>query len=161
MPPAYGSPTRGSTASRLTRSPPFTSPRAAAGGRVPEEVGQVLRRWAARTGFLRLSEREKVWNAWQDLLGPDASHTRLEGLRKNVATFHVDSSALLSELNNFRRQELLEELRGRVKSYFIRDLRFRLEKRRTPREEPENRVPPSSPRPTLAEPPPRRRCFRD
>jgi len=134
---------------------------AAEGGRAPEEVGQILRRWAARTGFLRLSEREKVWNAWQDLLGPDASHTRLEGLRKNVATFHVDSSALLSELNNFRRQELLEELRGRVKSYFIRDLRFRLEKRRTPREEPENRVPPSSPRPTLAEPPPRRRCFRD
>jgi len=106
---------------------------AAEGGRAPEEVGQILRRWAVRTGFLRLSEREKVWSAWQDLLGPDASHTRLEGLRKNVATFHVDSSALLSELNNFRRQELLEELRGRVKSYFVRDLRFRLEKRCTHR----------------------------
>ena len=117
---------------------------AAEGGRVPERVGQILKCWATRTGFLRPSEREKVWSAWQELLGPDASHTHLEGLWKNVATFRVDSSTLLSELNNFRRQELLEGLRERVKSYFIRDLRFRLEKRRTPREEPENRVLPSS-----------------
>ena len=97
-----------------------------------EPVGEVLRRWAKRSGLLRLSDRERVWDAWQGCLGPDAAHTRLEGLRNQVATFTVDSSALLSELRQFRKSELLEVLRREVKTYFIRDLKFRLENRRPP-----------------------------
>jgi predicted nucleic acid-binding Zn ribbon protein len=78
---------------------------------------------------LRLSDREVVWAAWEELLGPDAKHTEFVGLAKHVATFVVDSSALLSELNNFRKQELLEGLRERVRVPFVRDIRFRLQKR--------------------------------
>ena len=66
------------------------------------------------------------------LLGRDAVHTSLERLQKDVVTFTVDSSALLSELGGFRKQELLEGLRSQVKTYFVRDLRLRLEKRRPP-----------------------------
>jgi predicted nucleic acid-binding Zn ribbon protein len=95
-----------------------------------ETVGNVLRRWGRRTGLLRVTERDRVWQAWEHLLGRDAAHTSLEGLRSNVATFIVDSSALLSELRSFRKQELLEGLRREVRSYFVRDIRFRLEKRR-------------------------------
>ena len=91
-------------------------------------VGDVLRRWAARSGIVRAGDREKIWCAWEALLGSDAAHTRLEGLRKGVALFVVDSSALLSELNNFRKQELLEGLAERIKAPFISDLKFRLEK---------------------------------
>ncbi|HUU11462.1 MAG TPA: DUF721 domain-containing protein [Phycisphaerae bacterium] len=97
-----------------------------------EPLGEVLRRWVARSGALRLSDRERVWEAWQRRLGPEAKHTHLESLRKNVATFTVDSSALLSELNNFRKQELLEALHDDVRGCFIRDIRFRLEKRAPP-----------------------------
>jgi len=95
-----------------------------------EPVGNVLQRWARRRGVLRLTERQKIGSVWERLLGPDAAHTRLEGLKNHVATFAVDSSALLSELNNFRKQELLEALRHEVRTYFIRDIRFRLEKRK-------------------------------
>ncbi|MBM4017593.1 MAG: DUF721 domain-containing protein [Planctomycetes bacterium] len=100
-----------------------------------EPVGDVLRRWAARTGISRASDRERIWNAWQRLLGAEAAHTILEGLRSRgpgagVAMFVVDSSTLLSELRSFRRQELLEGLRREVKTYFVQDLKFRLEKRR-------------------------------
>jgi hypothetical protein len=50
-------------------------------------------------------------------------------LRGNVATFSVDSSALLSELNNFQKVELLEALHREVRTCFVREIRFRLEKR--------------------------------
>ena len=93
-----------------------------------EPVGEVIRHWVARSGLLRLSDRLRVWQAWQRELGPDAAHTRLESLNGNVATFSVDSSALLSELRLFRKQELLEALHREVPTYFVRDVRFRLEK---------------------------------
>ena len=97
-----------------------------------EEVGQVLRRAFRRRGLAKVSERERIASAWARLLGPDAAHTRIEGLRKGVMTVSVDSSTLLSELNNFRRQELLEGLRRDVKTYFIGDVRLQLIKRRPP-----------------------------
>ena len=93
-----------------------------------ERIGDVAQRWAARSGLLRVSDRERVWEAWQRHLGNQAAHTRLESLREHVATFVVDSSALLAELNNFRKPDLLAMLQQDVPSYFVADLRFRLQK---------------------------------
>jgi len=93
-----------------------------------EPVGEVIRRWATRSGVAKTSDRDRVWAAWQALLGPEAAHTRLDGLRNYVAYVTVDSSALLSELKNFRKQDLLEGLRREVRAYFVRDIKFRLEK---------------------------------
>lgn len=97
-----------------------------------EPVGQVIKRWVRRSGILHLSDRERIWNAWQEALGADAAHTRLEGLRNHVASVVVDSSALLSELRGFRKQQLLDALRRDVRTCFVRDIRFRLEKRGPP-----------------------------
>ena len=94
-----------------------------------ETLGAILARWLKRSGFTHAGDRERIARAWEEILGPEAAHTRLEGLRKGVATFVVDSSTLLSELSNFRRQELLEGLQTRVKAPFISNLKFRLEKR--------------------------------
>lgn len=102
------------------------------GERQPELAGEVLRRWMARSGLVRATDRARVWDAWQRLLGAEAAQTCLEGLRNHVAYFSVDSSALLSELAQFRKQELLEGLHEEVRQPFVRDLRFRLDKRRTP-----------------------------
>jgi predicted nucleic acid-binding Zn ribbon protein len=101
-----------------------------------ERIGAVARRWAARSGLLRVSDRDRIREAWQAYLGPVAAHTRLHSLRGNVATFTVDSSALLAELNNFRKSELLAMLQQDVPSCFVADLRFRLQKDAPPREEP-------------------------
>ena len=103
-----------------------------------EPVGEVVRRWADRSGFTRVSDRDKIWAVWQRLLGPEAAHTCLErlashGKNAGVASFIVDSSALLSELRNFRKEELLETLRREVKTYFVQDLKFRLEKKPPPK----------------------------
>ncbi len=91
-------------------------------------IGEVARRWADRQGLLDVSHRDKVARAWRKYLGPDADHTRLLSLQRHVATFTVDSSALLAELHNFRKPELLAMLRRDVPACFVRDLRFRLQK---------------------------------
>lgn len=95
-----------------------------------EPLGPVLRRWLARSGLRNVSDRERVWEAWQRLLGPSAAATRLEGLRNHVAQFAVESSPLLAELRGFRKAELLEGLQREVRTYFVRDLRLRLVKSR-------------------------------
>jgi len=94
-----------------------------------ETIGSIARRWAAKTGLIHVGDRERVWQAWEAYLGPVARHTRLESLRNHVAGFVIDSSALLAELNNFRKPELLAMLQADVPGYFVGDLRFRLEKR--------------------------------
>ena len=103
-----------------------------------EPVGEVVRRWAARSGFTRVSDRDKIWAVWQRLLGREAAHTSLErlanrGKNAGVASVVLDSSPLLSELRNFRKEELLEALRREVKTYFVQDLKFRLEKKPPPK----------------------------
>ena len=99
------------------------------GFRQAESLGSVLARWIKRSGLAHAGDRERITRAWEEILGPEAVHTRLDGIRKGAATFVVDSSTLLSELNNFRKQELLEGLQARIKAPFISNLKFRLEKR--------------------------------
>ena len=91
-------------------------------------VGEIIRRWARKSGLLRLTDRQRIWQAWSALLGPDATHTRLVGLKNHMAMFTVDSSALLAELAGFRKTELLEGLQKEVRTYFVRDIRLRLQK---------------------------------
>jgi len=93
-----------------------------------ERIGDVAQRWAAKSGLLRISDRERVWEAWQRHLGAHAAHTHLESLRGHVATFVVDSSAQLAALKNIRKPELLAVLQQDVPAYFVGDLRFRLQK---------------------------------
>ena len=92
-----------------------------------ERVGRIIERWLRRSGVGRTGERDRLWDVWTRLLGRDAKHTRFVGLKNHVLTVQVDSSPLLAELRQFRKQELLEGLRAEVKSYFVRDIRFRLQ----------------------------------
>jgi predicted nucleic acid-binding Zn ribbon protein len=93
-------------------------------------VGDIVRQVMARRSLGKLTERQRILDVWQRLLGPDASHTRLEGMRNQVVVFTVDSSALLSELANFRKQEILEAFHREIRNFFVRDIKLRLEKRR-------------------------------
>jgi len=93
-----------------------------------EPLAGILARWLRRSGLLAVSDRERIEEAWRACLGPEAEHTHLLSFRRGVATFVVDSSALLAELAGFRKPALLEALRRAVPGGFVRDLRFRLEK---------------------------------
>lgn len=90
-----------------------------------ELLGDILTKYLKTTalaGRMQLAEVETVWRA---ALGPAAGHTKLDSLKKGVAVFVVDSSVLLSELNNFRKLELLSHLQSAVHGVFIQDIKFR------------------------------------
>ena len=63
--------------------------------------------------------------AWAEAVGPESCHTRLDGVRRGVATFVVDSSALLAELRGFRKAELLAAVQGRCPGLGIREIHLR------------------------------------
>ena len=80
------------------------------------------------SGLGRQALADQVARAWCEVVGPDtAKHTRLaRHIRRGMLHVEVDSSSLLAELSGFRKAEILEGLRERVKRSYIEDIRFRL-----------------------------------
>jgi predicted nucleic acid-binding Zn ribbon protein len=90
-----------------------------------ELLRDILARYLDRSGLSRHLQHAELQRAWCEMLGEAAEHTRLDAVRKDVVTFVVDNAALLAELNNFRKAELLAGLQAQVKGLFVRELRFR------------------------------------
>lgn len=90
-----------------------------------ELLRDIIGRYLQSAGLGRRLQYGELEAAWRKALGDDAGHTRLDAVRKDVAVFVVDNAALLAELNNFRKAELLAALRAEVKGLAIRDLKFR------------------------------------
>jgi predicted nucleic acid-binding Zn ribbon protein len=94
--------------------------------RGPEPVGEILSRLFAARGWGRRQERLRLEEAWSEAAGPEiARHTRAGALRRGVLEIMVDSAVLLQELAHFQKRRLLEQLRRRLPSTTIADLRFR------------------------------------
>ena len=93
---------------------------------VVEPLRDIIGRYLQRSGLSHRLRAAELQAAWEEALGADAAHTRLDAVRQNVAVFVVDSAALLAELNNFRKDELLAALQGRLQQGFVRDIKFRL-----------------------------------
>ena len=91
-----------------------------------EHLRDIIGRFLDRAGLSRHLQYAELHDAWRGLLGEHAVHTRLDSVRGGVAVFVVDNAALLAELNNFRKSELLSALQAEVRGLFVRDLRFRL-----------------------------------
>ncbi|MBN2584807.1 MAG: DUF721 domain-containing protein [Planctomycetes bacterium] len=90
-----------------------------------EQLKDILGRYLQSSGLTRRSPHSRLLEVWRQALGPQCEHTQLDAVRKNVAYFRVDNAALLSELNNFRKLELLSLLQSEVRDIFIRDIKFR------------------------------------
>ncbi|HOI54779.1 MAG TPA: DciA family protein [Phycisphaerae bacterium] len=90
-----------------------------------EQLKDILSRFIETSGLSRRTAESRLLEVWRQALGEQSRHTALESLRKNVASFRVDNASLLSELNNFRKLELLSLLQSEVREVFIRDIKFR------------------------------------
>ena len=90
-----------------------------------ELLKDILNRYLQASGLTRRLQYAQLLGAWREALGPQSQETQLEAIRKNVAYFRVGNAALLAELNNFRKLELLSLLQSEVTDIFIRDIKFR------------------------------------
>jgi predicted nucleic acid-binding Zn ribbon protein len=94
-------------------------------GGAPEPVGDVLRR-ILREVRPEHRRRKGVAEAWSAAAGPElAEETRPATLQRGVLVVEVRSTALLAELQGFRRDELLARLLAAEPSGRITGLRFR------------------------------------
>src|SRR5437868_1297067 len=92
----------------------------------PEVLGEVLCRLFTARGWGRRQEQLRLEMAWAEAAGPEnAQHTRAAGLRRGVLEIEVDNATLLAELVHFHKRKLLEQVRQRLPSVTVHDLRFR------------------------------------
>jgi predicted nucleic acid-binding Zn ribbon protein len=92
----------------------------------PESLGEILSRLFTARGWGRRQGRLHLERAWEEVIGPEqAPYTRVAGLRRGVLEVEVANSVLLQELAHFHKRRLLEQLRGRLTSTTLTDLRFR------------------------------------
>lgn len=103
----------------------MTGGRDAQRGGAPESLGDILKRTmrGVRPAVVR---RRGVAGAWAAAAGAELSEdTRAVSLNHGVLTVEVRSSALLAELQGFRRDDLLARLLGADPTGRVTGLRFR------------------------------------
>jgi predicted nucleic acid-binding Zn ribbon protein len=92
----------------------------------PEPLKDILGRLFTARGWGRRQERLWLEEAWAATAGAEtARHTRVLGFRRGVLEVAVDNAVLLQELVHFHKRHLLEQLRRRLPTTPLADLRFR------------------------------------
>ena len=94
--------------------------------RGPENIAEILSRLFTARGWGRRQDRLHLEKAWEEAAGQEfAAQTRVGALRRGVLEVTVGNAVLLQELAHFHKRRLLEQLRIRLPSTAITDLRFR------------------------------------
>ncbi len=94
--------------------------------RGPEGLAEILSRLFTARGWGRRQGRLHLERAWEEAAGQDiAPQTRVGALRRGVLEVTVANAVLLQELTHYHKRRLLEQLRLRLPSTPITDLRFR------------------------------------
>ena len=94
-------------------------------GGAPEPIADVLSR--VLKGVRPATRRGGIADTWAEVAGEElGTSTRPATLKAGVLTVEVSSTALLAELNGFRRTELLAKLLSIETTGRITELRFRL-----------------------------------
>ena len=92
----------------------------------PKKIGDLLSSILAKYGYAGTTSRTELEEAWEEIASEQVQkHTRLGSIRRGVLEVLVDSPSLLSRLESFEKQQLLEELQRRVRHNQINGLRFR------------------------------------
>lgn len=95
-------------------------------GSGPENLADVLARLFTSRGWGRKSERVRLENAWEEVVGPEhAAATRVGALRRGVLEIEVKNGVLLQELAQFHKRRLLAALRAKLAGVTLTDLKFR------------------------------------
>ena len=96
-------------------------------GGAPEQIGTVLRRVMRGAGPAAARRQGRLVEAWNRAAGPDlAADTRPTALQHGVLVVEARSSALVAELQAFRREELLSRLLAADPTGRVTGLKFRL-----------------------------------
>lgn len=92
----------------------------------PQSLGDVVTRLVALRGYAQSGGQRQLERMWRHAAGEEIGRTtRVLGLKNGTLMIGVGSSALLSELAAFHKQDLLQKVRSGSEGR-ICDLKFRL-----------------------------------
>ena len=95
--------------------------------RRPELMGDLLSRYLQSVGLDEVEDARRLSQAWRQAVPPKFhAGTRLLRVRSGVLEVGVSSSALLFELDGFRRPHILAALREQAIGH-VRDVKFKLD----------------------------------
>ena len=92
----------------------------------PKKIGDLLGMVLAKYNAVGTTARIDLERAWRTAAGPElAEQAKVGALRRGTLEILVPSSALLHELEGFRKRELLEAVQTHVLHSRVTALRFR------------------------------------
>ncbi len=97
-----------------------------AGGKGPEVLEDILRRWLKENSLDTTLGRAQLETCWKDTVGDEvADRTRIVDLRGGTLVVEVDSAPLLGELSAYYREEIMSSLRQSEGFPNFQNIRFR------------------------------------
>ena len=94
--------------------------------RPPKRIADIISRLVARKGYGRLQSTAEFQNAWAAAVGEQmAKVSRAGNTRRGTLEVTVQNSVVAQELQ-FKKQQLLNELRTLITDCAISDIRFRV-----------------------------------
>lgn len=100
--------------------------------REPRSIADVLTELEVLSGYNKKNSREQLRQAWTNVAGEFAAQSRALQVRAGVLHVAVSNPAVLDELSNFRKNELLTKLREQHPQLRLRDLKFKLSRPQRP-----------------------------
>ncbi|MDO4584603.1 MAG: DUF721 domain-containing protein [Planctomycetia bacterium] len=97
-------------------------------------VGDILPAILAQYGIGRTRPEDDLAEHWEMLAGKLATQTCVLGLRRGILEIGVTNAIFIQELT-FQKQEILKKLQKIYTDGNIRDIRFRVEKKRLDEDE--------------------------
>mgnify|MGYP000334503123 CR=1 FL=1 len=95
--------------------------------RQPQKAGDLAKRTLKDLGVGKRGKSGRIQAAWLSAAGETlAAQTRPVHVAGNVLTVEVASSALMSELAGFRKNELVKKIRENFPEIAVLDIRFRI-----------------------------------
>lgn len=93
----------------------------------PQQLGKVLVELIKLKGIGRVKGNQQLLQAWQSVAGEEVARSSwVMGLYRGVLQIAVSNNGVLSEINSFHKQTLLENLQQQHPQLKIKELKFRL-----------------------------------
>ena len=98
----------------------------------PKQLKDAISELIAVRGLARAGANTELREAWIDIAGERISqNTRVIGVKRAILEIAVFNSAMLSELASFQKHTLLKEYKSQYPKHGVRDIRFKLETRKS------------------------------
>ena len=87
-------------------------------------LGEALERALRKQGILGCTRHASLYDAWKSTVGAEfADRTRIASFKRGNLEIEIDSSAMMTEIQ-FYRKALLQDLREKVRKPFISRISF-------------------------------------